>query len=592
MSGEKHVKVIFNGEDKGQIKLPRPDIVDVKGVICKRFGVQSDVSIVARIVPEGARQEEYVISSSADLQDLWEDLTELHITDKRTDSGEITLTEGLRVIFNNDREDVKRITFTRNDIEDIKKVICERFFAEKVSLLAIIKGDNDKYSISTNDDVKEMWKSIVELHVTGKKKRLDIDMIVAINRERHSIDVIPNPSTDVVLKARQELGIIDDLVQIDKTFRRMGAIANICYFAAVATGNQDLQLGTKNLGFSAIEICRAADNMFESYVNTSTTVNETFHTAIIYLLENDYDRALRMISSLEGATQECTDKTKTLIAKIDKVSESKILSDETRRMIMEEREKAELLEKEQEKKRLELKHVQSEIRELGTKPGAVKPFLHVLVSNFFRAANVVVGAVTSSEPKFLLATGKGLLGYAAEKEEDEEKKKDETRMREEKKRKNKQDAEKQLSRDLRDLQKDIEEAEKNDRCLHILGGELFKMKLDLKTMKSFFEDFLLFCQAIKMAENQLNANVGPCQTAKGGEVAKVNCSELFEAPGFKQQLVNYMAKWVAIKEVCLECRGTLKKTELQLHDHIEKNPTKEEARRDINSMVDDMRENL
>ncbi|XP_064633663.1 uncharacterized protein LOC135491622 [Lineus longissimus] len=394
MSGDKHVKVIFNGEDKRRIKLPRPDIVDVKGVICSRFGVQSDVSIVA-IVPEGARQEEYVISSSDDLQDLWEDFTELHITDKRTDSGEITLTEGLPVIFNNDREDVKRITFTCNDIEDIKKVICERFFAEKVSLLAIIKGDNDKYSISTNDDVKEMWKSIVELHVTGKKKRMDIDMTVAINRERHSIDVVPNPRAAVVLKARQELGIIDDLVQIDRNFGRMGAIANISYFAAVATGNQDLQLETKNLGFSAIEICHAAENTVQSYVITCGTVNETFHTAIIYLLENDYDRALRMISSLEGAAQECSDKTETLIAKIDKVSQSKILSDETRRKIMEEREKAEVFEKEQEKKRLELEHVQSEIREL-TKPGAVKPYLHVLVSNLFGAANVVVGAVTSS----------------------------------------------------------------------------------------------------------------------------------------------------------------------------------------------------
>ena len=61
---------------------------------------------------------------------------------------------------------------------------------------------------------------------------------------------------------------------------------------------------------------------------------------------------------------------------------------------------------------------------------------------------------------------------------------------------------------------------------------------------------------------------------------------LWTHPTFISQGVAYFAKWVALHEMCKEYMGYIKETQRELYDYIKENPTREESKRRLRSMID------
>lgn len=451
---------------------------------------------------------------------------------------------------------------------------------------------------------------------------------VQIEDEEYSLLSVPHPTSALVLREKEELTLNGslDLETLVKDLAQVGGFIRIAYYATAGAGPSEdvhkLQMQIQDLGFEITDLCTKSAVTVANFRSTTRTILQELKAAYQFLLDGFEDMAVDSMASLSALAQKMADaalelekdfkqqEKKVIVALKDsqgttlkKEIEKKKMEEEQRdldRKITAQKEMIKNARRREEKavKDREM-YERSEDEEIGKiKTGILESVCNVLTSTITVAATTVgtIAAGASVAGAAMAETeGLGTMLFGANRKDAIKraalyKQKALQNLALQKEYRQERQAHIQQRDDFLAEMKTCEDKQDNAetaaKFLHEASGALKQLAAVMHRAAVFWQQLQQHCQFL--AEHSIKD-----QIEKGLErYTEEKRLKFWTSPGFKTKAVSYYAKWVALQGMCNEYMGHLKITQEELLRYIQENPTREQAKRTIDKLIDSYRDDL
>ena len=416
------------------------------------------------------------------------------------------------------------------------------------------------------------------------------NLIVEIDDEEYSLDVVPADKSKVVVAEKEKLLGAVDLKTLVDDLGRVGAFIRIAYNGVGAAGPKftEIQIEIQTLGYDVTRLCDQSALTVSKFKKASSTVLTDLQATYGYLLDNMEELAIETLSSvskiagdMEKAAMELHDEFKQEEKKVESalVKTQKAKGEEAQRIedkrkereqLEVERQKEEELmkdaqrlerEAEAERRQTEMKEDEA-IRSIGAPNNPLKIMLNAFTSPF--GAKMFDERAAEKQAK-----------HWKEKRIDALKKENEFR----------QQRYEALSRmtsfasKIKDCQTEANMAEAAADALHEAIGALKELSAVMMQAVQFWKQMQDHCKSL--AEDNMTK-----QVEKAMKYPEEKRLKVWSSKPFKMKAVQFYAGWVALNSVCTVYVEHIKLTQKDLYEYLRENPTYEQSRENVKTLAE------
>lgn len=412
--------------------------------------------------------------------------------------------------------------------------------------------------------------------------------VVIIDGNSYSMDVEPAANSSLVLAEKETLLGSLDLKSLVQDLGRVGGFIRVAYNAVGAGGHQfqDLQIEVQRLGYDITKLCDKSAVTIAHFRASTKTVLDELKATYQFLLEGLEDMAVDTLATLSTLAEkmavaaselqkEFENEEKKVVAVLEHTQQRKgaasaqlVKIEEDRRNYEGERKAQEERMKEyarleEEAKAERIKYERKEDKELSSVGSFLNRFGNALTSmaglgNLFDTDEVITGRANRWAQK-------SLQKLEIEKEQ--------RRLRFEALQKMAGFASK-----LENLGVEEDSTKVAIEALHEASGAMKRLSLIMWQASLFWYRLQQHC--LSLSDPTIQKRI-----EKFAKSDLERRQKFWKSTGFKQQMVHFYAKWVALFSVSGEYLEQIKHTQKDLYQYITENPTYQQSRDNLKALA-------
>lgn len=416
--------------------------------------------------------------------------------------------------------------------------------------------------------------------------------IVVVEGEEHKMDVVPKHSSKVVISERRKILGAMDLQKLVTDIGRVGKFVRIAYNGVGAAGPKftDIQIEIQRVGYDVTRLCDKSALTLAKFERASATVITSLEATYGYLIRHMEKMALvtltnvsKLAGQMAGAALELYEEfeieQKKVVGTLEKTQKTK--GDEAKRIEEKKNERQQLL-LEQEKQRKLIQDLQRLEREAEAERHKIEQMEDDVIRSIgpIHPILMVMNAFTSSMG-FDECAAERLVNW-------KEKKMEVLKKKNEILHKQYEEAVAKVSEvtdRIQECKTEDNMAETAESALHHAVGALKQLADIIMQAAQFWKQMEDHCKSL--AEKGVKAQIEAAL-----EFDEDMRMKIWTSKPFKKQAICFYAEWVALKDVCTEFMEQMKVTQRDLHEYLRDNPTHEESRQNIKTLVEEFLSDL
>ena len=407
------------------------------------------------------------------------------------------------------------------------------------------------------------------------------NLIVEIDDEEYSLDVVPADKSKVVVAAKERLLGAVDLKTILDDLGRVGAFIRIAYNGVGAAGPKftEIQIEIQTLRYDVTRLCDQSALTVSKFKKASSTVLTDLQATYGYLLDNMEELAIETLSSvskiagdMEKAAMELHDEFKQKEKKeaqlinigkerkqleVERQKEEELMMDAQRL----EREAEAECEAEAERQQMEMKEDEA-IRSIGAPNNPLKIMLNAFTSPF----GAKIFDERAAEKQAQHWKEKRIDALKKENEFHQQHYEALSRMT-------------SLASKIKDCQTEANMAGAAADELHEAIEAVKKLSVVMMQAALFWKQMQDHCKSL--AEENMTE-----QVEKAMKYPEEKRLKLWSSKPFKMKAVQFYAGWVALNSVCTVYVEHIKLIQKDLYEYLRENPTYEQSRENVKTLAE------
>ena len=415
------------------------------------------------------------------------------------------------------------------------------------------------------------------------------ELVLKLGGETYSLLEIPKSTSKMVGIAKQNMMRAINLPQLAKDLSNLGNFIRLAYNGVV--GYVDLQIKVRKLFYDVVRLCDESVYTISEFQSASDTAIDSLQAAYQYLVDGLGDLAIINLEEIAEVAEKMQKAADDLAKKFEEEAKTvEKLENETTQTKsdalaksdrnIEEKKQAEIDRKEQE--RIYEEMAKEEMDAEKEYQSARKKELEEIEKQKFGFFKGLINAITEKRyGKGIYEANREASVKAAEIHEKDKNNYYEEMVKAKTERRIALEKMANFAKRMEQLDEESDLESAATESLHHAATALASLADVMQTASQFWKKTQSMCKQIS----------SPKMMKEIKHISGLSEEErrlIWDNDRFKLNGITYYSSWIAIKDICESCQGSIQDAQRQVHMYIRENPTRDQARKTVKKLAPEL----